>query len=62
LRQSAGELERGRKLLLCSSEGERSAAAAFILVKLGFDAFALQGGFAALNRHRARPTTWRRSR
>lgn len=55
LREAAGEMERNRKLVVCSSEGERSAAAAFILAKLGFDAFALQGGIAALKKARAKP-------
>ena len=55
LREQSGELDRGRKLLVCSRESERSAAAAFILAKLGFDAFALQGGIAALKKARSKP-------
>ena len=34
--------------------GERSAAAAFILTKLGFEACALAGGLSAMVRHRSK--------
>lgn len=54
LREEAGELERGRKLVVYCNTGERSAAAAFILAKLGLDAFALQGGLVAMIRQIAK--------
>lgn len=48
LREHAHQLEKGRKYVVYCNTGERSAAAAFILQKLGFEAFALQGGLSAM--------------
>lgn len=48
LREFASQLEKGRKYVVYCNTGERSAAAAFILQKLGFDACALQGGLSAM--------------
>lgn len=48
LREYASQLEKGRKYVVYCNTGERSAAAAFILQKMGFDACALQGGLSAM--------------
>lgn len=48
LREHANELEKTRKYIAYCNTGERSAAAAFVLSKLGFEAFALQGGLSAM--------------
>ena len=51
LREDAAEqFERDRKYIVYCNTGERSAAAAFILTKLGFDVYALQGGIAGMMR------------
>jgi len=48
LRERAQEFERGRKVVVYCNTGERSAAAAFILAKMGMTVFALQGGLSAM--------------
>lgn len=48
LRDRIDELDRKREVLVYCTTGERSAAAAFILSKIGFQSFALQGGLAAM--------------
>jgi CRP-like cAMP-binding protein len=48
LREKAVEFERGRKVVVYCNTGERSAAAAFILSKMGVPVFALQGGLSAM--------------
>ena len=48
LRDRIDELDRGHKLIVYCNTGERSAAATFILNKVGFDCFALQGGLASM--------------
>ncbi|HET6603450.1 MAG TPA: cyclic nucleotide-binding domain-containing protein [Xanthomonadaceae bacterium] len=49
LREDASErFERDRKYIVYCNTGERSAAAAFILTKLGFEVYALQGGLSAM--------------
>jgi CRP-like cAMP-binding protein len=48
LREKAQEFERGRKVVVYCNTGERSAAAAFILGKIGVPVFALQGGLSAM--------------
>jgi CRP-like cAMP-binding protein len=48
LREKAQEFERGRKVVVYCNTGERSAAAAFILAKIGVPVFALQGGLSAM--------------
>jgi CRP-like cAMP-binding protein len=50
LREKAQDFERGRKVVVYCNTGERSAAAAFILGKIGVAAFALQGGLSAMIR------------
>ncbi len=53
LREEAFErFDRRQKFIVYCNTGERSAAAAFILTKLGYtDVFALQGGLAGMLRH-----------
>lgn len=48
LRDRIDELDRGCKLVVYCNTGERSAAATFILSKVGFDSVALQGGLSAM--------------
>ncbi len=48
LRESAAELDKSRKYVTYCNSGDRSAAAAFVLNKLGFEACALQGGIVAM--------------
>jgi CRP-like cAMP-binding protein len=48
LRERAAEFERGRKVVVYCNTGERSAAAAFILAKMGMTVVALQGGLSAM--------------
>jgi CRP-like cAMP-binding protein len=48
LREHSNKLEKSRKYVVYCNTGERSAAAAFVLNKLGFDAAALQGGLSAM--------------
>ena len=55
LREKAPEFERGRKVVVYCNTGERSAAAAFILAKLGVPVFALQGGLSAMVKQLAKP-------
>lgn len=51
LREDAAEqFDRNRKYIVYCNTGERSAAAAFILTRLGFDVYALQGGIAGMMR------------
>lgn len=51
LREDAAEqFDKARKYIVYCNTGERSAAAAFILTKLGFDVYALQGGIAGMMR------------
>jgi rhodanese-related sulfurtransferase len=50
LREKAQDFERGRKVVVYCNTGERSAAAAFILGKIGVPVFALQGGLSAMIR------------
>lgn len=48
LREHTTSLDKTRKYVVYCNTGERSAAAAFILNKLGFEAYALQGGLSAM--------------
>jgi CRP-like cAMP-binding protein len=50
LRESATDFEKSKKYIVYCNTGERSAAAAFILSKLGFQVWALQGGLSAMIR------------
>ncbi|HQW80357.1 MAG: cyclic nucleotide-binding domain-containing protein [Rhodanobacteraceae bacterium] len=52
LRDRIDELDRTRSIIVYCNTGERSAAATFILGKVGFTAFALQGGLAAMMKMR----------
>jgi CRP-like cAMP-binding protein len=45
---AAAKLNKKNKVVVYCNTGERSAAAAFILSKIGFDAYALQGGLSSL--------------
>ncbi|MEZ5440679.1 MAG: cyclic nucleotide-binding domain-containing protein [Lysobacterales bacterium] len=55
LREDVGELEKGRRYVCYCNTGERSAAAAFVLSKLGFEAYALAGGLSAMLKQMDRP-------
>jgi len=48
LREHAQSMQKGKKYVVYCNTGERSAAGAFILQKLGFEAGALQGGLSAM--------------
>jgi CRP-like cAMP-binding protein len=48
LREQLSTLDKGKKYIAYCNTGERSAAAAFILSKLGYEASALQGGLSAM--------------
>lgn len=55
LREDAADrFDRNAKLIVYCNTGERSSAAAFILTKLGFDAYALQGGLNGMLRQQER--------
>ena len=57
LREEAAEqFEKTRKYVVYCNTGERSSAAAFILTKLGFDAYALQGGLMGMVRQLEKAT------
>lgn len=48
LREYTPELDKDKSYVCYCNTGERSAAAAFILTKLGFDAYALAGGLSGM--------------
>jgi len=48
LRESVADFDRSKKYIVYCNTGERSAAAAFILSKLGFQVFALHGGISGM--------------
>jgi rhodanese-related sulfurtransferase len=48
LREFTLDLDRDKSYICYCNTGERSAAAAFILTKLGFEAFALAGGLSGM--------------
>lgn len=50
LRESVADHDRSKKYIVYCNTGERSAAAAFILSKQGFQVFALQGGISGMIR------------
>jgi len=50
LRESVSDFDRAKRYIVYCNTGERSAAAAFILSKLGFQVFALHGGLSGMIR------------
>jgi rhodanese-related sulfurtransferase len=50
MRENVAGFDKARKYIVYCNTGERSAAAAFILAKLGFDVCALQGGISGMVR------------
>lgn len=50
LRESVADFDKSKKYIVYCNTGERSAAAAFILSKLGFQVYALQGGISGMIR------------
>ena len=48
LRETVNEFDRSRKYVIYCNTGERSAAAAFIMAKMGFETYALQGGISGM--------------
>lgn len=48
LRETVNEFDRARKYVIYCNTGERSAAAAFIMAKMGFETYALQGGISGM--------------
>jgi CRP-like cAMP-binding protein len=50
LRESVSDFDKSKKYIVYCNTGERSAAAAFILSKLGFQVFALHGGLSGMIR------------
>jgi CRP-like cAMP-binding protein len=48
LRETVNEYDRGKKYVVYCNTGERSAAAAFIMSKMGFDVYALHGGISGM--------------
>ncbi len=54
MRETAAEFDRARKYIVYCNTGERSAAAAYILGKMGFEVYALQGGISGMIRQMAK--------
>jgi CRP-like cAMP-binding protein len=50
LRETVANFDKSKKYIVYCNTGERSAAAAFILGKLGFEGYALQGGISGMIR------------
>jgi rhodanese-related sulfurtransferase len=50
MRETVADYDKTKKYIVYCNTGERSAAAAFILSKLGFQVFALQGGISGMIR------------
>jgi len=48
LREMAQDLDKSKKYVIYCNTGERSASAAFILGKLGFEVYGLQGGLSSM--------------
>lgn len=55
LREELGDLDKARRYVCYCNTGERSAAAAFILSKLGYSAYALAGGLSAMLKQVEKP-------
>ncbi|MEO8672744.1 MAG: cyclic nucleotide-binding domain-containing protein [Tahibacter sp.] len=47
-RETVNEYDRAKKYVVYCNTGERSAAAAFIMAKMGFEVYALQGGISGM--------------
>ena len=54
LRETVFDFDKSKKYIVYCNTGERSAAAAFILNKLGFEVYALQGGISGMVRQMAK--------
>ena len=50
MRESMSAFDKSKKYIVYCNTGERSAAAAFILAKMGFEVYALQGGISGMIR------------
>ena len=56
LRENVSDFDRSKRYIVYCNTGERSAAAAFILSKLGFQVFALHGGLSGMIRQLEKQT------
>jgi CRP-like cAMP-binding protein len=54
MRETVSGFDKTKKYIVYCNTGERSAAAAFILSKMGFEVFALQGGISGMIRQMAK--------
>jgi rhodanese-related sulfurtransferase len=54
MRETAADFDKSKKYIVYCNTGERSAAAAFILSKMGFEVYALQGGISGMIRQMAK--------
>jgi len=56
MRETVSEFDKSKKYIVYCNTGERSAAAAFILSKMGFEVYALQGGLSGMIRQMEKAT------
>jgi rhodanese-related sulfurtransferase len=56
MRETVVDFDKGTKYIVYCNTGERSAAAAFILSKMGFEVYALQGGLSGMIRQMEKST------
>lgn len=54
MRETVADFDRAKKYIVYCNTGERSAAAAYILGKMGFEVYALQGGISGMVRQMAK--------
>ena len=54
MRETVSDFDRSKKYIVYCNTGERSAAAAYILGKMGFEVYALQGGISGMIRQMAK--------